>query len=361
MTPRDQLISHAAYLQVLKGRLPQEAFRPRLRKLLVILAHLTIVGACYAAFHLTSSIALYLLLAIVIGHSLMCMVFLAHELSHNTILRQPLLRYPLEVFLWGMNLIPATMWRRLHNQTHHIYSNTLRDPDRFFLKSELDAPDGRSRRWYTRLFFPHRLTSRWNLLVGFHFITYVLRHLLAVIYPRDLRPSVVTYKPSYTVKQRLHIVGEVIVIVAMQVGVYFAVGGDWLAYLFASPIAILFTSTFAMTYIWTNHYLHGLFEIHDPVAGSTSVEVPRLFDWLHSNFSYHTEHHLFPNVNADYYPLVSRLLIEYYPDRYHRLPMTEAWRLLWRGEPFIQESENVSPARSDAELALEQGQEFHQF
>ncbi len=350
MIPRDRLTSHAAYLQVLKSHLPEQAFKPRLRKLLVILAHLIVVSAGYAAFQFTSSLVAYSLLALVIGHSLMCVVFLAHELSHNTILRQPILRYPLEVLLWGLNLIPATMWRRLHNQSHHIHSNTLRDPDRFFLKAELEAPDGRPRRWYTRWFFPHRLTTRWNPLVGFHFVTYVLRHALAVFYPRDLRPSVVTYKPSYTAKHRLRILGEITIIVGLQYGIFLAVGSDWLAYAFASPIAILFTSTFAMTYIWTNHYLHGLYEIHDPVAGSTSVEVPKLFDWLHSNFSYHTEHHLFPNVNADYYPLVSRLLIEYYPHRYHRVPITQAWRLLWQGEPFIQEEEHIDIDRKQAEL-----------
>ncbi len=358
MIPRNQLMSHAEYVHVLKGHLPVEAFKPRSRKLWVILAHLLLIGTAYAAFRFTSSIPVYLLLSIVIGHSLTCIVFLAHELSHNTIIRRPLLQYLLEVPLWGLNLIPATMWRRLHNQTHHIHGNTIRDPDRFFMKSELESADGRMRRWYTKLFFPHRFTSRWNPLVGFHFVTYIIRHLLAVFYPRDLRPSVVTYKPSYTSKQRLRIIGEVMAIACLQFGIFWAAGGTWAAYAWASPIALLFTSTFAMTYIWTNHYLHGLHEFHDPVAGSTSVQVPQLFDWLHSNFSYHTEHHLFPNVNADYYPLVSQLLLQHYPERYHRLPMSDAWRLLWKGEQHIREeptSGNVEEPRSTAEFVKSNG------
>jgi fatty acid desaturase len=353
MIPGNQLKSHAEYVHVLKGHLPAEAFKPRPRKLWVILAHLLLIGTGYAAFCFTSSIPVYMLLSIVIGHSLTCIVFLAHELSHNTIIRRPLLQYLLEVPLWGLNLIPATMWRRVHNQTHHIHGNTIRDPDRFYLKSELESPDGRMRRWYTKLFFPHRFTSKWNPLVGFHFVTYIIRHLLAVFYPRDLRPSVVTYKPSYTSKQRLRIIGEVMAIACLQYGIFWAAGGTWAAFAWASPIALLFTSTFAMTYIWTNHYLHGLHAIHDPVAGSTSVKVPQLFDWLHSNFSYHTEHHLFPNVNADYYPLISQLLLQHYPERYHRLPMADAWRLLWKGEQYIREeltSANVDEPRSTAEF-----------
>jgi fatty acid desaturase len=339
MVPRAQLMSQADYVHALKSHLPSHVFKPQARKLWVILAHLIVIGAGYTAFRFTSSIVVCLPLSLVIGHSLMCLVFLAHELSHNTIIRRPSVQYPLEALLWGLNLIPATMWRRLHNQSHHIYGNTLRDPDRFFLKSELEAPDGRLRRWYTRLFFPHRSTSKWNPLVGFHFVTYVVRHLLAVFYPRERRPTVVTYKPAYTRRQRLRIASEVVAIACFQYGIFLAVGESWPAYAWASPIAILFTSTFAMSYIWTNHYLHGLHEIHDPVMGSTSVEVPPLMDWLHSNFSYHTEHHLFPNVNADFYPLVSKLLIELYPARYHRLPMSEAWRLLWKGEQYIRDDQ----------------------
>jgi fatty acid desaturase len=68
-----------------------------------------------------------------------------------------------------------------------------------------------------------------------------------------------------------------------------------------------------------------------------------VFDWLHSNFSYHTEHHLFPNVSADFYPLVSKLLLEHYPTRYHRIPLAEAWRLLWKGEEHIAETAPTAP------------------
>jgi fatty acid desaturase len=345
MVRRAQLISHAEYVQVLKPHLPPHAFLPQPRKLWVVLAHLVVICAGYAALRFASSIVLSMAIALVIGHSLMCLVFLAHELSHNTIIRHSGARYPLEVLLWGLNLIPATMWRRLHNQSHHIYGGTLRDPDRFFLKAELEAPDGRLRRLYTRLFFPHRLTPKWNPLVGFHFITYVLRHLAAVFYPGDTRPTVVTYKPAYARKVRLRIFAEVAAIVGMQAGIFWAVGGDWIAYLWASPVAILFTSTFAMTYIWTNHYLHGLYEVHDPVAASTSVEVPALWDRLHSNFSYHAEHHLFPNMSGDFYPLVSQLLTQYYPRRYHRIPIGLAWRLLWQGEQHIREDETLLPGR----------------
>ena len=39
-----------------------------------------------------------------------------------------------------------------------------------------------------------------------------------------------------------------------------------------------------------------------------TVTVPKVCDYLHSNFSYHTEHHLFPNIHPKYYPLISGLI-----------------------------------------------------
>jgi len=92
-----------------------------------------------------------------------------------------------------------------------------------------------------------------------------------------------------------------------------------------------------MSYIWTNHYLQGLHEWHDPLLGSTSIEVPGVFDRLHSNFSYHTEHHLFPAMNSKYYPLVCEILLKEFPDRYNRVPVHQAWKQLANGELYVAE------------------------
>ncbi len=336
-----QLLTRAQYAAVVRPLLPAEAFVPGKKKLWQIVVHLLIMALCIWGIASYTNIAIRFVLSAIIGHSLTCMVFLAHELSHGGIMRRSRLRYPLEVILWGLNMIPATMWRKLHNENHHVHANTLHDPDRYFRQCELDAPGGTLRRWYARWFMPHRLTSLWNLGVGFHFITYILRHLATVFYPGERRPAIVTCKPEYRPGDRQRIVFELMCIAAMQFVIYLAVGQSISAWLWAGPIALLFTSTYAMSYIWTNHYLHGLHEWHDPLVGSTSVEVPHVFDALHSNFSYHTEHHLFPGMSSAYYPLVSEVLRQQFPDRYHRISYRQAWRQLWKGELYIVED---SPA-----------------
>ena len=108
-------------------------------------------------------------------------------------------------------------------------------------------------------------------------------------------------------------------------------------YFFAVGLPLLVASSVSMAYIWTNHLLNPLCEHTDPLIGSTSVIVPRWADWLHDNFSYHTEHHIFPGMNPRYYPEVAKLLQLHFPDRYNRIPFGEAWRRIWQQEEYISE------------------------
>ncbi|NJO76538.1 MAG: fatty acid desaturase, partial [Leptolyngbyaceae cyanobacterium RM1_406_9] len=92
------------------------------------------------------------------------------------------------------------------------------------------------------------------------------------------------------------------------------------------PIAIGYAG--AMFYIFTNHMLCQMTSINDPLVNSVSLKIPKLFDVLHLNFSYHTEHHIFPGINSDYYPVVQKLLQTYHPKRFNLLEAREVWRLL---------------------------------
>ena len=54
-------------------------------------------------------------------------------------------------------------------------------------------------------------------------------------------------------------------------------------------------------------------------------------------------------MNPHFYPLVSGLLITHFPDRYHRITLTEAWRQLWKRDEFIE----VLPVRVFSSDSLE--------
>ena len=94
------------------------------------------------------------------------------------------------------------------------------------------------------------------------------------------------------------------------------------------------------SHVFTNHFLNLLGDGTDPVKATTSVIVPTWFDRLHFNFSYHTEHHLFPNMNSEYYPALSRILAEHFGREYNRILIGSAWSQLWKLESFVQAPRN---------------------
>ena len=337
-------LRHTDYVRAIKKELPSAAFSPAPQKLLIMLGHLSLIILAYLALRLSSTIWLRLSLAMLIGHSLTCIGFLTHELAHGAIIRARRVRYALECFFWGINLIPATVWRRVHNHTHHLHANTPRDPDRPFFESEQSPLT----RWYTRLLYPGRCALRWNPLVALHLVGYTTRNTIAAFYRPPAKPAVVPSVPRYSLAQRVAILCELVAILAIQGGVFLTVGCDWTAYLWASPIAYLFTSAVAMTYIFTNHFLNPVSEVHDPLLHTTSVTVPSFVDRLHVHFSLHTEHHLFPSLNSDYYPLVAASLRRHYSDRYHCLPLSSAWKQLWRRKCFAV----IDPCRRNSAVEI---------
>jgi hypothetical protein len=46
-------------------------------------------------------------------------------------------------------------------------------------------------------------------------------------------------------------------------------------------------------------------------------------------------------MSSKYYPLVSDVLREQFPERYHRITYRQAWRQLWKGELFIVEGKGA--------------------
>ena len=119
MIPASQLKSASEYIAVVRPLLPREAFEPEPRHVVRIFAHLGIILLGYVVLRETSQWWVALLTALIVGHSQACLVFLAHDLSHNSILKDVWGKRVLELVIWGLNLIPPALWQRVHNQTHH--------------------------------------------------------------------------------------------------------------------------------------------------------------------------------------------------------------------------------------------------
>jgi fatty acid desaturase len=321
--------SERAALARLRARLPERAFARRPNKCSYAAIQLSLLAAVLALGQNTDDRRLLFGLSIVAGHCLFCLALFAHELSHGSVLRAGALRRGLELVCWGLNLISPTVWHAVHNRSHHRHASTAEDPDRPFLLAER----GPATRLYTLLFYPGAQGSRWNPLVYFHFLPYVAKHTLAALLGAGRPLACVPARANFSGSEQGRIVLELVLVGAIQ-GVEFAVLGRFERYVWLGLLPLFWSSTFVMAYVFTHHFLRPLTTRADPVLGTTSVAVPPLFDRLHLNFSYHTEHHCFPSMDSRYAPVLSALLATRFGSTYQRLCFRAAWSLLWRRAPF---------------------------
>jgi fatty acid desaturase len=337
-------VNNADYVRELRPLLPAEAFRPNRWAYVPIGIHLAIVAAGWTAARHAPSIW-WLPLGLLVGNSLSVLCLYAHEVSHRSVTTNKYLLYPTEFLLWGLICIPATLWQRVHG-AHHAHTNGDDDTDRRFLAHEL-TPVGMVA---AAMMFPNR-TLRYNVFCFLYGIVFPWRHTIAMLYPGRTKPDFVTAKPRYATADKIRIGFEFLFIVAFQLGLARFTHG---AYFLVGVVPLLITSAVVASYVLTNHGLRPVDDGHDVLAASTTVVVPEFVNTLHSNFSYHTEHHLFPTMNAKYYPLVAALFKARFPDRYHCIPFSEAWHELWRNS--IASPRRDAPAPAPAVRLTAEGQ-----
>lgn len=325
------MIGQAEYIKVLRPLLPESAFKPNANKLVILAINFLILGLGWAIARDLDRwsiqwLWLYLPLSAIMGNSIIICLFAAHDSMHGSTIKQPRWRYSIGFLALALLWMPPTLWKSVHNHKHHTETNAIGDPDRMYLVGQNDTWG----KWIQNLFVPSSQVN-WALLIlgmATSWVVHTFRHISSVLlFNRDD----VDYVPAPVVvspRKRQTIAIELMAICLIHVGI--------LAYLKLSILAILLGYVLplgigyagVMFYIYTNHFLCPMTEINDPLVNTVSLRMPEFFDLLHFNFSYHTEHHIFPSMNSDYYPLVRELLQTHYPESYNLIPAPEAWRLL---------------------------------
>jgi fatty acid desaturase len=310
----------------LRPLLPSGAFAPDPLKLLWVALHVCVIVAGYRFIAATTTPLAWLLASIVIGHGHVCIGFIAHDLSHGSVVRARRVRYPVELIVWAFNWTPATVWIMNHNRIHHRNTNAPDDSFRYFSESERTPV----RTAVATLVNPNR-GWKWNPMVG---VTQVyLMTVNAIGALLGVQPSIVPNIGRYTRAERLRVAFEFALVGALQVVVFRLAGGHWLKYLFAGPLALLVGSCVASAYLYTQHSLFPLGESNDPLK-TTTLQLPRIVDVIHSNVSQHTAHHVFEGMNSNYYPLVTSLLQQHYGSAMSLSRFTECWRRIVCNEKF---------------------------
>ena len=337
------LISQGSYAKKLRPFLPSEAFKPDPTKLIILLINLAILILGIAIADKLDRWPVYLLglyfpLAMVMGNSVSVLAFSCHDLMHGTVIRNSRLMYFISLFGQTILWMPPTLWKVVHNRVHHNQTNALGDPDRNYLYEQPNTWG----KWIQHLAFPSIEVHPLRLVVGMATAWgyYAFRNLTSVLFFNqksvDYVPAAVTVSP----KERRAIAGEFLAILIMHLSI--------LVYLEFNPIKLLLGYFLPIGigyagmifYIYTHHLICPMTVVNDPLINTVSIRMPKIFDLLHLNFSYHTEHHIFPGMNSDYYPRVRELLNIHYPGRMNLLDAREAWRLLLQ-TPRYYKNENT--------------------
>ncbi|WP_078592494.1 fatty acid desaturase family protein [Evansella clarkii] len=316
------------YAARVSKHLPKEAFKPVPTRLFGGLAYLiTVVSGFLMIGLLNLHPLLNLLISGVIGLSFAGLGFLGHEILHGTVVRKPWLRDFLgAVAFWPLSTGPQ-LWRKWHNLTHHVHTqNDEKDPDSWPTLEKISKM--KFLVWIYKLPLPVRAFSAFASLT----VQFTMHSLKCfIMYIKEFQP-----------KKRPKVWLQAILPWATWIGLMFVMGFE--KWLFAFLIPLLIANFVVMAYISTNHRLNPITPVNDPLANSLTVTVPKWVNVLHFNFSYHTEHHLFPAMSSKYYPLVKEQIIKMWPERYHEMPMHKALAALWKTpRVYFQQNELVDP------------------
>ncbi|MDM7952416.1 MAG: fatty acid desaturase [Cyanobium sp. CZS 25K] len=325
------LIAQPDYARQLRPLLPASAFAPDRSTLTVLGLNVSILMLGWAmARQLNIShwqgLILFLPFALVMGNAVVVLLFGTHDLMHSKAIRQPQLRRVVELLGLALLWMPPTLWKAVHNREHHGKTNSEQDPDRNYT---FNQPQSWGKR-IQNLFVPSvevqpfwlylGMTSAWGV--------HAFRNLTSVLLFNNGSTRYPVFSFQVSAKERRQIAIELAAVVMIHLAIIGLVGLRPVPLLLGYFLPIWIGYSIVIAYIYTNHMACQITDINDPLINSISLKMPGIFDTLHFNFSYHTEHHIFPGMNPDYYPHVRALLLEHYPKRFNLLGARQAWQLL---------------------------------
>ncbi|MDD7795291.1 fatty acid desaturase family protein [Clostridium sp. 'White wine YQ'] len=302
------------YASKIIPELPKKVFKTVPTRLLGGLAYAVVIITGILLIVLTKmNLISNFMISIILGFSFAAMGFLGHEILHGSVVKTVWLKNFLGAIAFFPLSVGPKLWVKWHNMNHHAYTqNEEKDPDAWMsLEKYLKRP-------FIILIYKIPLQLR-SL---FSFIS------LSITFTIHSTRMFVEYIIDIKEKGKLTLWVQFIVPWTVWIGLLFYVGVTKWTFIYLLPAMI--GNFIVMAYISTNHRLNPLVDINDPLINSLSVRVPKWIDILHFNFSYHTEHHLFPRMNPKYYPLIKQHILKHWPERYNEMSLSSALISLWK-------------------------------
>lgn len=257
-----------------------------------------------------------LLMGLCVGYFNSALAFVSHETSHGSVIKNKNLQDIIVFFAFAPFLMSPTYWRFWHNRLHH--GNTqyvLKDPDAFptmsvyknskFLQNIFNwTPGAKTIRSYFYFFF-------WFSFQSF----------LNQIYMRF-------NNKMWSEMNHKRVSFEFAAQFALVASYIYLMGFQHLFFMVVIPFAV--QNYVIMSYISTNHNLSPLTKVNDPLVNSLTVTTNRVFDFMHLNFGYHVEHHIFPRMSGAYTKKTHEVMKKMFPDKYQYMKKSEALKLLYQ-------------------------------
>lgn len=284
-----------------------------------------------------------LLGALLLGQGLTASVFIGHEILHGAVYRSRFWQDLTAGIIYAPYCIPVSLWRAWHVRMHHCHANVAGvDPDcpgyhrdvhndpvyGLFLRS---LPGGRT------LLAPVSL-----------FVSFTGQAMLVLWRTSPM------LRATRGALRRMR--ATCLALLGVQVLLGAAMGAENALFILLLPQ--LFANATLMAYISTNHWLDRIVEVNDDLTNTSSVRTWLVFDYMHSWFSYHQEHHLFPGMSPVFARVVREKLREVAPERVSVLPHLLALRWLYGlprtyGHPaeFLDETRRIEVAKIKREIA----------
>lgn len=335
----NELQSIGQYNKDLQAILPKEIFkRNPLRGGWMIVNFTAMTFIALAVLLESTPIWAKLILGIAFGIVSARNTFLAHEILHGAIFKNKKLE-AVTGFLGFTNcLVSPTYWRFWHNKLHHGNTQLLyKDPDAFPTLSV-----------WKRSKFMQRV---FKLSPGSGYIRSIFYFLYWFSFQAFINQAYMRFGNKMWARLNHKKVTFEFITQMTLVGVYLYFIGvsNWL-YLAVIPFAV---QNYTLTsYIFTNHNLCPYTKVNDALVNSLTVTNHPIWEFLHMNFGYHTEHHIFPNMPMSSAKKVNSALKLLYPDKFQEMPKGKALKLLYTTPRVYKNRTTLIHPETKEEVAL---------
>jgi len=300
----------------LRRELPQSFFKPDSKRLFMMLA-LWLCAIASITLVVGAGFPWYtdLLLALVVGHCWGVSGLIAHELMHGAIVKKRVTQNILSFIAFLPFIISPTFWRYWHNNLHHSHTQRpIIDPDAF-PHMKLFKQSKYAKWMYP--FTPGSGSKRSSIYLFTWFFVTTQRNQFYLRFRNNTYEGINHKKVNFELALAISIHVIFLAVVGYQ---------NWV-WLYVIPFLI--QNYIPFSYISTNHTLSPLTKVNDPLENSLTVTNHPIIEFLHINFGYHVEHHLFPTMSHSHHKKLHKILKEKFPDNYNFMPKSRALKLLY--------------------------------